>query len=371
MTLVACGQATHPPSATVGVPPRVTTGAACGTATLLPTPQDLGARGPWHVGVRTVVADGLVLEVWYPARAGSERGASPVSYDLRESMPPTEAAKIPDSANPRLACECARDLPVDDRHGPYPVVVFLHGAASFRAQSTFLMTHWASRGFVVVAPDLPGIGLKAALGGEAQSAPFGAVIRVLDVLARADAPDPLGFVRSSLGPGRALVGHSLGSMLANTVVDRPEVEVRISMAGFTQPDGKASWLVLAGDHDSIAYSPDLAAQFSAAPAPARLAVLHGAGHLAFSDLCTLGADRGGAMAIARSYGVSVPPILETLGADGCRPADAPFATTAPVIRALTAGVLEETLHCDPRATREIAALAGPAVTLSEHLLARP
>ena len=30
----------------------------------------------------------------------------------------------------------------------------------------------------------------------------------------------------------------------------------------------------------------------------RLVVVRGAGHLAFSDLCTLGADRGGALAIA-------------------------------------------------------------------------
>lgn len=353
----------------VGPPPRLISGASCGDASLLASPRDLAARGPWPVGVRTIVADGLVLEVWYPARAGGDRGVPLVRYDLREAMPPTEAAKIPDAANPSIGCECARDLPVDDSHGPYPVVVFLHGAASFRAQSTFLMTHWASRGFVVVAPDLPGIGLKAALGGEEQAAPLWAPNQVLDLLAAAGEPDPLAFVRASLGKGRALVGHSLGSILAGSVVDRREVEVRIAMAGFAQPDGTASWLVLAGDHDGIAYAPDIAHQFSTQPRPSRLAVVHGAGHLAFSDLCTLGADRGGAIAIARKYGVPVPPLLEQLAVDGCRATDAPFAATAPLIRALTAGVLEERLHCDRSAAREISALAGTSITLIENLSA--
>jgi hypothetical protein len=42
-----------------------------------------------------------------------------------------------------------------------------------------------------------------------------------------------------------------------------------------------------------------------------------------------------------------------------------------VIRAVTAGVLEEKLRCDPRATRAIAALAGPSLTLVENLSASP
>lgn len=347
-------------------PEPVVAGAACGNASLLASPPELATRGPWAVGVRTIRADDLVLEVWYPARPGSDRGAPPVRYDLRSVMPAAEAAKVPDAASPWIACECARDLPVDDTHGPYPVVVFLHGAASFRGQSTFLMTHWASRGFVVVAPDLPGVGLNAALGGEEQAAPLGAANQVLDVLAKAGASDPFAFARASLGRTRALVGHSLGSILSTSVADRPEVEVRIAMAGFAQPDESAAWLVLVGDHDGIAYDPELPKRFATQPGSARLGVVHGAGHLAFSDLCTLGADRGGAIAIAKTYGITVPPILEKLAMDGCRPTDAPFATTAPVIRAITAGVLEEKLRCDPRATRAITSLAGSAITVVEN-----
>ncbi len=67
------------------------------------------------------------------------------------------------------------------------------------AQSAFLMTHWASRGFVVVAPDIPGIGLLAALGGEPQRPPLGVATQVLDLLAEA----PAGADQASLGTPRA------------------------------------------------------------------------------------------------------------------------------------------------------------------------
>lgn len=364
----ACGGAPAAPRERAVTPEPAMSGPACGSATLLANPSDLAARGPWPVGVKTVEADGLVLEVWYPARVGSERGVPQARYDLRTAMPPVEAAKIPDADNPLLACECARDLPIDDAHGPYPVVVFLHGAASFRAQSTFLMTHWASRGFVVVAPDLPGVGLRAALGGEPQEAPLGAASQLLELLAKAPAGiDPLGFARGRLGEGRALVGHSLGSLLASSVGERPELGVRIAMAGAASPDGRSSWLVLAGDRDGIAYAPEAAARFVDQPAPSRLGVVKGAGHLAFSDLCTLGVERGGALAIAKAHGVAAPKLLETLATDGCRPSDAPFVRTAPVIRAVTAGVLEETLRCDRAATGAIRGLAGPALELVENL----
>ena len=37
--------------------------------------------------------------------------------------------------------------------GPFPGVVFSHGMAGHRRQSTFLCTHLASHGFVVASPD--------------------------------------------------------------------------------------------------------------------------------------------------------------------------------------------------------------------------
>jgi hypothetical protein len=93
-----------------------------------------------------------------------------------------------------------------------------------------------------------------------------------------------------------------------------------------------------------------------------------AGQLAFSDLCPLGADRSGVLEIAKSHGVAIPAILARLATDGCRSTDAPFTTTAPLIRVLTAGVLEEKLRCDPAATGALSQLrGGTAITLVENL----
>ncbi|MDX2088823.1 MAG: hypothetical protein SFX73_13280 [Kofleriaceae bacterium] len=325
----------------------------CGGVDLLPRPDDVALAGPWPVGARTVRAGELVLEVWYPARVGSERGRGTLRYDLREAMPADEAAKIPDGDNVWLESAAFRDLPLDDTHGPYPVVLFLHGAASFRAQSAFLATHWASRGFVVIAPDLPGVGLGDVLRGTT-SFPMGVPSTVFELITRPPPePDPLAFVRARIAPRIGVVGHSLGAVLSGTLGNRPELAVRIAMAGTAAPDGDASTTIVVGDRDGIAPPP------AGPPVPGtRLAIVHGAGHLGFTDLCLVGADRGGALAIARARGVNVPEMIATLATDGCRPADAPFAATAPVIRAVTAAALEERLHCGRDANQVLGGRAG-------------
>ncbi len=345
-SLLACRDARPQPAAT-----------ACAGAHLLPSPDDLAARGPWPVGVRTIDVGGLRVEVWYPARPGSEQGVAAVRYDPRDSMPASEAAKIPDSATAWLACDCVRDVPVDTTHGPYPVVMFLHGAASFRFQSVFLATHWASRGFVTVAPDLPGVGLRATLGGEPTAFPLSVPSDLLAAIVnRPGSRDPFEFVRPQLGPRLAIVGHSLGAVLATSLGDRPEIAVRIALAGTLDRSGAGSRLIMNGETDGIAPPSRAPDRLAGLPSPARAAIVRGAGHLAFTDLCQLGADRGGMLAIARAHGVNIPDMIVTLATDGCRPTDAPFATTAPAIRALTAGVLEETLRCDPTKAAAISAL---------------
>lgn len=340
---------------------------SCDGARLLEAPADLAAPGPWTVGVRTIRIGEVVTEVWYPAR-GTTR--TKVRYDLRDWMPADERAKVPDPV--WLPCDCDRDLPIDDRHGPYPVVLFLHGAAAFRVQSTSLAVHWASRGFITIAPDLPGIGMFALLGGESMAFPSGIPLELLDaIVQRPEADDPLGSLRPHIGSGIAIVGHSLGAMLALTTAARDEIRVRIALAGAADLSASASHLVVAGGTDGVAAADPNPRRLDGARAPARSAIIAGAGHLAFTDLCAVGADRGGVLAIAREHGVPVPAMVATLATDGCRPSDAPSSVTAPILKSLTTGVLEETLRCDRARTAQIAALGrGGSVDLVEVLDAK-
>ena len=307
---------------------------------------DRAAPGPWPVGVTTIDLEGTTVEVWYPAKPGSERGHPHARYDLRDAMPRIEAAKIPDADNAWLECSCTRELPVDDTHGHYPAIVFLHGAASFRAQSAFLATHWASRGFVVLAPEMPGIGLAAVMGGP-KELPLLVPSKLVRLIEHAPPHDPLAFIRARLGDRLAIVGHSLGALLANSVEDQAAVAVRIALAGSAPNPGHADVLTMVGDHDRIA----------GGSAGGRRIVLHRAGHLAFTDLCGVGADHGGSVAIARAHGVEVPELVAQLALDGCGSDDAPFAVTAPAIRAATTAVLERALRCDRSAATDLGELA--------------
>ena len=107
----------------------------------MPEP-DYSLRGPHPVGLlQTEIASPqdpvdadrrLPCDVWYPA-VSEAKEADSAPHPLRQ----------PHRATPGLP-------PID---GPCPIVGFSHGNSGLRQQSTFLTTHLASWGFVVVAPD--------------------------------------------------------------------------------------------------------------------------------------------------------------------------------------------------------------------------
>lgn len=339
----------------------------CGGSALIARPADYDARGPWPVGARTVEFDGRAVEIWYPARPGSERGLDRVRYDLRAHLPDAEAAKVGDDVNPLQACDCYRDLPLDTGHGPYPLVLFLHGAGSFRTQSAVLATHWASRGMIVVAPDLPAISLRSALG---------------DV----DAADPLAHSESVLGEARAqhgafsflegrvardrvaIVGHSFGGGIAARLRDGDGVRAVVSMASGGVPAGTrtVTGTIIGGTRDGVVPYARQRAGFERSAAPARLIGIEDAAHLSFSDICAIGRDAGGMLEIAIRAGVRVPFLVRGLARDGCRDEDLPFEQAWRVLRFATAAALEEQLCCDARASAALRAIQSRYPSVSEY-----
>ena len=125
-----------------------------------PTPADPSTRGAWDVGVQTVTIGRLTAEVLYPAQPGSTAGKPEATYDLRKWLPADQQVLVPDNASPAVGPSGGhlyRDVPIDGAHGPYPVIIMIHGTGAFRIASGSLNTQWASRGFIVLAADYPGL----------------------------------------------------------------------------------------------------------------------------------------------------------------------------------------------------------------------
>jgi len=334
-------------------------------------PTDTSARGPWAVGVRTVTVGGLTHEVWYPARRGSESGKAKKVYDLRYAIPADARPKITDEKAPRQPCDCIDDLPIDAERGPYPVVVFFHGTAGFRTQSLSQMTHWASRGFVVVSTDHPKLWLADALNldiSQNVDQP-GNTSRLLDAIA---ANDPaLAFLEGKADLSRlGAAGHSAGGGAVARFA-RPNLLVRIPMAagGVTASADLRDTLVLGADEDTVVPPSRQRDGYASSPKPKRLAMLAKAGHLAFSDICEAAKDQGGLFNVAKEAGIFVPDLLVRLGSDGCKPEQLAPEKAHEAVNALTSAVLEEGLACGkPEAYEAAKAKLGP--TLSETLAER-
>lgn len=267
--------------------------AGCDGATFLSSPADPARPGPWPVGARTVTIGRLTVEVWYPAPRGSEVGQPPVRYDIRQALNPSQRDLIPDADNPWQPCACYRDLPLDGAHGPYPVVVFVHGTAAFRHQSVTQAQHWASRGFVVVAADHPGLMLGDFLAMACPDDPSGAQDLSGDVdamlAALASPGGDLAFLAGKLDVGRvAIAGHSAGGSAAAAATGKPGVRVIASLAGGGAAAASPTLervLFMGGTNDNVVQFSRVTSAWEGSATPRHLVGIGGAGHLVFSDLC--------------------------------------------------------------------------------------
>jgi dienelactone hydrolase len=264
----------------------------CDGATRRRLPEDPAQRGPYDVGARTIELPRLRAEVWYPAAPGAAEGRALRIYDLREALAPSEAEKVSDAQNPWQPCDCVEGIEPDREGGPFPVVVFVHGTASFRTQSLGLATVLASRGFVVVAADHPGLSLHDTLAPFCGYPSTGSQALVNDIsllLATLSADDegPLAFLSGRLAADRvALVGHSAGGNAVAQAAGLPGVRAVASLAGAVPIEVAAvRGLFLAAREDSIVAPSRTRSAFDASVGPRAFATIEGAGHLAFSDLC--------------------------------------------------------------------------------------
>jgi hypothetical protein len=358
------------PDGSIVAPPEVM---GCGSTKLYQTSDDLSVAGPWPVGVKTAMLtlSGVQakVEVWYPATLGSDTGMAQATYDLRSWLPSTGQMQVPDSANKLATCNCVRGLPLDTSHGPYPAVIFIHGTGSFRVASLSTMTAWASRGFIVVAADHPGLFLTDFLAsgtcqGEGTGTTNGAgTLNLADVDAEVAAltnkSGDFAFLGSSVDMSRiGLSGHSQGASGAASSASRPgvpnvQVDMPFADLGGTVPSGSSlkSVLLVTGASDAVVNpSSDMTAYSGATASIKRIVEIAMGNHLDVTDLCyqTNSAGKTG-IQVADQYdvcGTGAPSTALALlnGLAQCGTVMPPIAGPEIVNYASTAA-LEETLHC--------------------------
>ena len=197
------------------------------------------ARGPHPVGVQSrelhdASRDGrrVEIELWYPASV--VHLGQDVSPQLQDRYSLYGAAN--------LSQDAVRDATPEP--GAFPLVVFSHGMAGHRRQSTFVCTHLASHGYVVASPDHGGNSLAdlmaLALRIRAQQVPAdieqiiqGYVFdRPRDVRLILDARDDgrLALPSVSTTPA-AVAGHSFGGFTALVVAGSdPRVRCVLALA---------------------------------------------------------------------------------------------------------------------------------------------
>jgi len=324
---------------------------ACPGQRLLDIPADPAQRGPWAVGVRTVkmTSRNISVDIWYPAEPGSEVGKSFVSYSIRDLyLPPRQAAKIPDEQDPIQVMEAYRDLPLDTRFGPYPVHIHIHGTAAFRSASAHQLTHLASRGFVVVAADHPGLNLGDMMRlGNGQEMDlqkdFYEMLSDLETLQNSD----LLFLRSHINTTLlAASGHSAGGNGVAGVGDKAQVVMSLSATGVRAGAALKSVLVLAGEQDGIISYQTSSMGYNVSPSPKRQVGISKAGHLFCTDLCWIGQEHGGLVQIAIDNGIYLAYLFKGLGTDGCGVDNVKNEEAWPAINFAMAAVQEEVLHCN-------------------------
>lgn len=318
--------------------------------------------GPNQVGSRTIALDdGRRVVIWYPA-ADSAADAPAETFDIASLLSPELQAKIEPDLRPQYGIDAHIGAdPATD--GPYPVVLFSHGYAGFPEQSADLVTHLASWGFVVIAPDHVERSLSGLLGtasqGVAKRDDPDVLSASLDAaIADAEADDsPLHDLMDL--DHVAVAGHSAGASAAYLTAssdDRIKAFISYSV-GTGRPDEsgkvaerpvpKVPGMVMLGTADGIIEPEQSVAVYDGMEPPKYLVEIEGAGHLVFSDICLIGKDQGGLVQLTKEAGLDLPEDLLRLASDGCEPDKTDPADAFAAIDHFSVAFLRYELGIDP------------------------
>lgn len=334
--------------------------AACGGSSSSQSPGDPTAQtpaetylnaGPFPVGVATLqLGRGPSVEVWYPAKNDSD---ATDTYDIRDFTPEAIRSILSGETPSSFTIDAERDAePSTDK---YPVVLFSHGASGVRVQSSFLTSHLASWGIVVIAPDHWSRDLPRALVNQTVGSQADTPQDLFDALDLVSQNENLGGLIDS--ERIAVVGHSAGGGTALLAAQDSRIDGYVSMASGdlrsdpTAPMPDKPSFFLAGALDQIVTVDERTRPaYEKAPAPSLLWVIEEVGHNGFDDFCTFGNGKG-IIGVAEASGLGAfldqNQSFRRLGEDGCVPPAADVEQAFPIIRRAVTAWLRHLFGIDP------------------------
>jgi predicted dienelactone hydrolase len=119
-----------------------------------PGPLSYAARGTHAVGYRVLAATGaegqsLTVRAWYPAAGPADAGPTTITYTATTKW---SEQILPDEQITAVGTALANEQP-EQTDEPYPLVVFSHGYSISPIVFSTLVEHYASHGYIVLAPE--------------------------------------------------------------------------------------------------------------------------------------------------------------------------------------------------------------------------
>lgn len=330
---------------------------------------DPSTWGPYPVGAMTFpvtlldqngVPRTIRIEVWYPTTEEHRNGpfdAIDFVLDAPESV--KDLVQVYEGQLPSIPVDVVRDAPLRRADGPYPLVVFSHGAYGIRFQSVFFTVPLASHGYVVASADHTGNILYDLLGDggynvdsmiiSAFDRPLDAVAVIDEMMRRSsDITDPLYLSVDDQFVG--ISGHSFGGYTSlNLGFTDPRIKAVLPMAPATAPLGLLGFkleefphpmMMMTGGMDkTLPTENEMAKPFLDFPSPKFYFELNTGGHFTYSDICMLDL-----LYIANDLGI---PDADNALNDGCADFNLDTAIAHPIIRQFGIGFFNYYLRQSP------------------------
>ena len=307
--------------------------------------------GPYKVGYTTLRMSDRDVDVWYPADDGAATGKPKATYDQATPLPANLKSFVQNEFNTVFTMEAYKDIAGSPK-GPFPVLLFSHGASAYRMASSALDAGVASWGFVVVSADYLERGVVTQLPGQKPltldpERDSRLMLASLDLVTMENDRSASLLHGMVDGTRVAAAGHSAGGTTAFDALEDPRVKVAVGWAPSAPsvtPANKPTMII--GATNDLAVTPTvLAKTYGSFPAPKRRVEIGNSGHNSFTDLCVVTRSGGGLVGSAVKNHLVGEDVAKLL-LNGCEQTALTPERFWPVVQHFTVAELRSALGID-------------------------